>query len=201
MKKLRITLGVLVLILTLSSMKISAVNIVPYGEITGKKTEPSTTEPSTTEPEGTETLPSEENNGGTTSSGFMPRIHMVPPLFSRGRIETIFPVSYKVPEQWLGEFAYDQYNDPSMFYYPGLHNFDRAVQVTTYAIDREGETDEAFLRYIAESTENEDEYVTFQYELEQGPDFPYVHISMEKDNHESFPWLLWIVSIESLKTA
>ena len=178
MKKLRTTLGVLVLILALSSMKISAVNIVPFGEITGKKTEPSTTEP-----EGTETLPSEENNGGETGTRGVKVIY-TPPLFSRGRVETIFPVSYKVPEQWLGEFAYEDHGNPSMFYYPRLENFDRIALVLSYPIERANRTDEEFLRYIMDTIKEENDYESLRYKLIQGPDFPYARLSLVR-NHEN----------------
>ena len=246
MKKLRFSLGLLVLIFIMSSLKISAVNTVPFGDITGKKTEPTTTESSstepttvettpkvttsestTTEPESTETNPSESANdvprkrrdgvkivpfGEITGKKTEPtttdpgsnetepssdpkertsgvRILITPPLFSYGRVEDIFPVSYKVPEQWLGEFMYDEYNDPTIFYYPRINNFDTAVQVLAYEVNREDLTDEEFLRYIMDTIKEENEYTALQYKLVQGPDFPYARLTIERDYKDSNTYL------------
>lgn len=249
MKKRRFSLGLLVLIFLMSSLKISAVNTVPFGEITGKKTEATTTElettdpttvettaetttaETTTEPESTDSLPGDPgtdipksrrdgvkivpfgeitgkkteqtstepedpetppDDDGTGESGegrAGVKTLITPPLFSYGRVEDIFPVSYKVPEQWLGEFSYDEYNDPTIFYYPRINNFDSAVQVLAYTASREGYTDEEFLRYIMDTIKEEDDYISLQYKLIHGPDFPYARLSIERNYRDEVAYL------------
>lgn len=104
--------------------------------------------------------------------------------FAGERFEDRFPVTFQVPDGWLGEYTYDADGDPYIIYLRSLTDHEVAVRVQYFPSGLIDEPEETYLEYVIEATVDEGAYDAIEHELIQGDDFLYAKIDIAATNEE-----------------
>lgn len=101
-----------------------------------------------------------------------------PDLFARGRVENRFPITFQVPDGWIGEHLYDDDGDPYILYLPSFTDDDVAVRVQHFPTGFIEEPEETYLEFVIEATVDEGNYDAIEHEIVQGENFTYARIDL-----------------------